>query len=63
MVSGAYGYLRHYSPNYYKTLSSGVDEDYDQSKFPKQPNPDLAQIIKDIARTFSDEPFFQLKET
>jgi hypothetical protein len=54
-ITGAYGYLRHYSDGYYDALASeGVEVLY-----PKWPHPDYQEILKDVPRTFSKEPFFQ----
>jgi hypothetical protein len=42
-VSGAFGYLKNYSPGYYATLSSE-----DEQCYPNWPHPDYTQINKDI---------------
>ena len=58
-VSGAYSYLKHYGDGYYQTI---CQENSDEA-YPNWPHPDYLSIQKDLTRTFSEEPFFQQKET
>lgn len=62
--------MRHYQNGYYTALATGVDGTSEEPLpraeqeriFPAQPVADYNAIAKDIKRTFSEEPFFQLVE-